>query len=53
MPITYDLIKDNGNWSYLLTVDIDYKLTKKDKDTLYKLTDIIGKTIRILNCSGE
>jgi hypothetical protein len=53
MSITYELLKDNDNWSYLLTIDIDYKLSKKDKDTLDKLTDIIKKSIRILNYRGN
>lgn len=53
MSITYELLKDNENWSYLLTVDIDYKLTKNDKIILDKLTDIVKKSIRILNYKGE
>lgn len=53
MSITYELLKDNNNWSYLFTVDIDYKLTKKDKYILDKLTGIVSQSIKILNYRGE
>lgn len=53
MSITYELLKDNENWYYLLTIDINYKLSKKDKDTLDKLTDIVKQSIKILNYGGN
>jgi hypothetical protein len=53
MSITYELLKDNNNWSYLMTVDIDYKLSKSDKEVITKITTMIKKSIRILNYRGE
>lgn len=52
MSITYELLKDNDNWSYMLTVDNDFKLSRKDKDVLEKITNIIKQSIQILNYKG-
>lgn len=52
MSIIYELFKDKGEWSFMLTKDIDFKLSKGDVKILEDLTSTISMTIRILNYKG-
>jgi hypothetical protein len=53
MSIVYELFKDKGEWYFMLTKDIDFKLSKEDVKILTDLNSTIAMTIKILNYKGE
>jgi hypothetical protein len=49
MSITYELINDVDNWSYILTVDINRKLTQNEKDTINNITYAVETSLKLMN----
>jgi hypothetical protein len=53
MSIIYELFKDKNEWSFILTKDINFKLSKEDINLLEDINSTIAMTIRILNYKEE